>query len=259
MKSNEELLREVIGVADQLLNDFPEERKCTPIGIVAFGSLVRLHRFARKMLLVPEELAYESLAIIRCMVEIQINLSWISQDQTGDRADRFLKFEPLERLEVIKEMPGMVPAGVATEAVSRLEAQRESARALFAKRGSSGETRWAKTWAKIPNLRDRLDEIMRAEGNSKVPFTYVLYRWASSVVHGGPISIDSVLQHDARIRMPVSQPLSDPTSVYGAAALILHRTCYVVADIGELLPEQRLSISRMIGELTKRFSATEIR
>lgn len=254
MNRNVELLKDVIDIASQLEYDFPAVRLQLPIGIVGFGSLVRLHRLARLMLQIPEEFAYESLALIRCMVEVQVNLSWIRRDKLGDRASRFLAFEPLERLITLKEIPEMIPPGEALETVAKLEAQREAVRSLFAKQGSGSETLWAKTWASVPNLRARLDEIMKAEGNSKVPFTYVLYRWASTIVHGGPMSIVSILQSHRGNPVPRSQPLSDPTSVYAAAALSLLMTCSDVATIGELPIEQRKGISNMIKKVSVMFS-----
>ena len=243
----------MIVVADQLLIDFADGRRRSPIGIVAYGTLVRAHRFARIMQLIPEDFAYEALAIFRCMVEIQINLSWIRRDQTGNRAERFLKFEPLERLDLIKEMPDLVPPGRATQIVGTLEAKREETRSLFAERVADGRTRWAKQWAKVPNLRARLDELMRAEGISKVPFTYVLYRWASTVVHGGPVSIVSVLESDDGIPRASDQPLADPASVYGGAAISLLMVCSDAAAIGELTLEQRSGIVDMIGEIGSKF------
>lgn len=243
------LLQRTIQAAEQIQRDFPESSKSLALGIVAYGTLARSIRFARVVQLVPEDLAYEALALFRCMVEIQINLSWIRRDPTGDRANRFLQFEPLERLELIKEMPDFIASDHAKQIVSSLEARRDEARLLFATQNSKGETRWAREWAQVPNLRARLDELMKAEGSNKVPFTYVLYRWASTVVHGGPVSIASVLETSEEAMSPSTQPLSDPTSVYGGAAASLLMVCSDVAAIGSLSDAQRAAIRELVSEL----------
>lgn len=248
MKNNVELLRHAIEVAQQVEASFPNERRTSAIGRVAFGLLVRNRRFAQMLALIPEDLAYEALAVIRCMVELQVNLSWIRKDPVGERAERFLKFEPLERLDMIKEMPESVPPGTAKHIVESLEAEREVVKDLFAGVTANGRTRWAKHWAQGTTLRDRLNEIMTLEGLTKVPFTYVVYRWASSVVHGGPSSIASVLQNEAGVVGPTAQPLSDPTSVFAGAALSLLMTSSDAAAVGGLKSDQKQGIASLIGD-----------
>lgn len=252
MKSNAELLRQAIEVAQQVEASFPNEQRKSAIGRVAFGSLVRNRRFAQMLALIPEDLAYETLAVIRCMVEIQINLSWIRKDPGGERAERFLKFEPLERLDMIKEMPESIPPGTARDIVDSLETKREVVKDLFADVTANGRTRWAKHWAQVPTLRKRLNEIMTLEGLTRVPFTYVVYRWASSVVHGSPSSIASVLQNEAGVVGPVAQPLSDPTSVFASAALSLLMTSSDAAAIGGLGSDQKQGIASLIGDFSAR-------
>lgn len=253
-KDTVQLLARAILLAEQVESTFSNEQRPTAEERVAFGSLVRNRRFAQAVVLMPEKLAYEALALLRCMVEIQINLSWIRRDRGSSRAMRFLQFESLERLEMIKEMPDSIPRDFANGIIDHLEAQRNENRELFAEPTKNGHERWAKRWA-VPSLRDRLKEIMASEGITKVPFTYVLYRWASSVVHGGPVSFVSVLGTvggDGTMQS-VAQPLTDPTTVFAGAALSLLMTTSEAAAIGDVEHEMKQGVTSLLQEFTQRF------
>lgn len=251
--NNIQLLARAIRLAEQVEAKFPNELRPAAEGRVAFGSLVRNRRFAQAVVLLPEELAYEALALLRCMVEIQINLSWIRRDRESSRAIRFLLFESLERLEMIKEMPDSIPPDSARDIIERLEAQRNEIRDIFAEPTKNGRERWAKHWATGQTLRDRLNEIMTSDGITKVPFTYVLYRWASSVVHGGPVSIASVLGTGEGTVQPVEQPLADPTVVFAGAALCLLMTTSEATAIGDVDHDTKQGIASLMQEFTQRF------
>jgi hypothetical protein len=253
-RDNETLLPQAIEVAEGIEAILGARQRLTPPQIVAFGSLVRNKRLSQAIARIPEDLAYEALVLVRCLVETQVNLSWIRLEPRT-RAERFLKFEPLERLELIKEMPEFIPKGRARAVVGSLEAGRNATKSLFGKVSDRGELRWAKHWASVPSLRDRLAEIMAAERHNRVPFTYVVYRWGSSVVHGGPVSFASVIKMDRGCAGAVPQPLTNASSVFAGAALCLLMTASDAAALGDVPESQRAGIAGMIAEFDRRFGS----
>lgn len=250
--NNIQFLARAISLAEQVEACFPKERLPTDKGRVAFGSLVRNRRLAQAVVLLPEELAYEALALLRCMIEIQINLSWICRDSGSSRASRFLQFESSERLGMIREMPASIHQDSAKDIIDRLEAQRSENRDLFSKKTKDGRECWATNWAEGKTLRDRLKEIMESEGNTKVPFTYVLYRWASTVVHGGPVSIVSVLGTGYGTMQSVAQPLPDPTTVFAGAVITLLMTSSEAAAMGDVDHDTKQRIGSLLQEFTQK-------
>ena len=56
-----------------------------------------------------------------------------------------------------------------------------------------------------------LEEVLKSETGKYDSFLYALYRWFSSTVHGGPTSLDDVLEPDRPLRAK-QHPESDPIS-----------------------------------------------
>jgi hypothetical protein len=249
-RDSDTLLAQAIEVAQGIEAILGARQRPPAPQLVAFGSLVRNRRLSQAIARIPEDLAYEALVLVRCLVETQINLSWIRLDPRT-RAERFLKFEPLERLDLIKEMPESVPKGRARAVVERLEAARNATKSLFGEVSNHGKLRWAGKWAPV-SLRDRLSEIMNAAGQSKVPFVYVLYRWGSSVVHGGPVSLASIIRTDREHASAVPQPLTEASSVFAGAGLCLLMTASDAAVLGDVPESQRAGIAGLIADFNRR-------
>ena len=74
------------------------------ITFVGFGFLVRNRRLAGAILQLGESHAYEGRMLLRSMIEIHINYSWIRLSSPKRRANRFLKFQSLEELMILKDV-----------------------------------------------------------------------------------------------------------------------------------------------------------
>lgn len=175
------------------------------------------------------------------MLEIYINHSWSRLTNRHSRAVRFARYEPLDKLTCIEEMPTVFAPLQFESLRKRLITQRARARHLFRYRDKNNKMHWAKSWASVNSLEARLTEVRRSVPPVPVGnFLYGMYRWISSIVHGGPQSLSTVLTSTGTIKAK-QQPLRDPLTPTWVAFVLLMSTVDFLADdlhvTGALQPE----------------------
>jgi hypothetical protein len=95
---------------------------------------------------------------------------------------------------------------------------------------------WAKHWARVSALSDRLIEVLKVEATqSGKPqadsFLYGLYRWTSSAIHGGPVSLAETVRVGGPKPVARRQPEENPTSqLLGAGMMLLATTDRLTVD-----------------------------
>jgi hypothetical protein len=173
------------------------------------------------------------------MTEILINLAWIRVGKGRSRALRFLRFEPLERRAIAEDINTTHERDTAAELQAKYDKQRAELRHLFRIRDRNKKLTWAKHWAVVPSLRDRFIEAKAEEARQlRRPnpdmFMYGFYRWASSTVHGGPLSLFETLGDvGGRIRAR-RQPELNPTAHVANAGIALLMTIRALVQEGHL-------------------------
>lgn len=100
---------------------------------VGFGFLVRNRRLAQAVSQLSGQHAYEKRILIRSMIEIHINYAWIRLKKTEYRANRFMKFGPLEQLRVLEESKtsGMMHPNDYRSKLQEFKRKRAKVRHLF--------------------------------------------------------------------------------------------------------------------------------
>jgi hypothetical protein len=216
----------------------PRSRLRAHKAFLGLGFLIRQRRLAEAILQLGTIHAYEGRMLLRSMIEILINHAWIGIAKGHSRARRFIRFEPLERQRIFRDVAAVYPkqaAGV----LARFAKEQIRVRHLFNRKDpKTGKHSWAKSWASKSSLRDRLVDVLDHEAaKSKKPrsdvFMYGVYAWTSSAVHGGPLSISDMLYPAPggwRVRR---QPESNPR------AQMLGAATFLVAAIDRLTAEAR--------------------
>jgi hypothetical protein len=97
------------------------------------------------------------------MIEAWTNVEWILLD-SDDRAERFMKFSPVETVSMLEETPTHWRSDFTdfSERLRLWKKLRAPYRHLFQKKTKSKKLRWAKSWAKVEALKDRLIEVEKA-------------------------------------------------------------------------------------------------
>lgn len=216
-----------------------EQRKRTFVG---FGFLIRNRRLAQAISQLTSWYSYEKRIFIRSMVEIHINYAWMRLKDTESRANKFIKFQPLEKLRILEDIghSGLMSQNEYNSKLAEYKNQRDKLSQLFRNRTKKGKFKWDNNWASGNSLKDRLKEVLDSETGNNDQIIYGLYRSFSSTAHGGPISLDDVLEADTPLRAK-PQPESNLTSHLVGASLLLLATIEALADdcneIKELEPE----------------------
>ena len=225
-----ELLEDQIGIASRY-------KKST---IVGFGFLVRLRRLAEAVLELGKDHAYEAQILLRSMIEIHYNYKWILLFAKERRANRFMKFELLERLKISDSLSKAMDSNEYATESKKLKAMCAKVRHLFRQRNRKKKLVWANSWASVTSFENRLMQVLKSESGEPDKFLYGLYRYFSSTVHGGPISLREVLESSPTIRAKM-QPESEPEKQIKGAFLILIDSIRTLAEdtsmIGNLEPE----------------------
>jgi hypothetical protein len=218
----EQFLKRAIRLARRLERELPPRSLRHHKVFLGLGFLVRNRRIAQAIARLGTAHAYEGRMLLRSMIEIQINYSWIRLDRTHSRALRFMRYEPIERLHIVSDIQSVLSPERAAAVIKRFTREREGARHLFRVPAAKGKRKWASSWASIPALKDRYTEILRREGgDASDTFVYGIYRWASSAVHGGPVSLSEVLVTSEDGARAQRQPEKDPQAQIKSAAAIL--------------------------------------
>jgi hypothetical protein len=86
-----QLLRRSIRLARRLERIASSLADSKPLTLVGYGFLVRSRRLARAIEAIPPECAYETLILLRTMLEIYFDHRWIRLKRKHARAIRFLR------------------------------------------------------------------------------------------------------------------------------------------------------------------------
>jgi hypothetical protein len=224
--------------------------------LVGFGFLVRNRRLAQAVSQLSNQYAYEKRILIRSMVEIHITYAWIRLKNIEIRANRFIKFAPLEKLKILKDLE---PSGLMTQDEYRLKLReyinrRAKVRHLFRNRikqgKNKGKLRWDRNWASGASLESMLEEVLKSETGKYDSFLYALYRWFSSTVHGGPTSFKDVLEPDRRLRAK-QHPESNPTSHLVGAFVVLLATIEALAKSSNTIEDLEPEMSNLQSALNR--------
>ena len=214
--------------------------------VVGFGFLVRNRRLAQAISQLNSQYSYEKQIFIRSMVEIHINYAWIRLKNTEVRANKFINFEPLALLKILEDIEpsGLMSQDEYRSKLKEYKNKRAKLGHLFwnrIKQGKNkGKFKWDSNWASGASLESRLKEVLKSQTGKYDSFLYGLYRWLSSTAHGGPTSLNAVLEPDKPLRAKL-QPESNPTLHLVGAFVVLLATIEALAEtcnkIKELEPE----------------------
>ncbi len=252
------VLRASIRLARLVERTLPQSRLNNRKVLVGFGFLVRQRRLAHAIATLGAQHAYEGRMLLRSMIEILFNHSWIRYGKGPSRAIRFLRYEPLERRVILADVAAVMSTQDAATAHATYTKDRTDTRHLFRLKDSrTGERRWAKSWATQPSLEARLIANLEYEAKrSGKPrtdkFLYGLYRWTSSSIHGGPVSLSEVLRPIPNGVAAKRQPERDPTAQLKAAALILLATVDRLTTDARNRRPFRLDLERLLSVVMKR-------
>ena len=218
------LLIEALRVAEKLEGLAAERRSRRPLVLVGHTSLIRASRLAAAIARLGEPYAYEARVLLRALLEIQINYSWIRLRKSYSRALRFVKFLPLERLKLLNRIAPELSPEQLRALRQRWERDRASVRHLFRVRDRKGKLVWADSWAyPMSSIEARLREVMEKEqATSPDLFLYTMYTDLSGTVHGSPGSMDEVVQIVEGRMIAKPQPeRQDPRRHFFGALIVL--------------------------------------
>ena len=216
--------------------------------LVGFGFLVRNRRLAQAILQLGSWHAYEGRMLLRSMIEIHINYAWIRLRDRESRANRFMKFDPLERLRILEELSGLIDPKEYRAKLREFRNKRAKVKHLFRnpiKRGKNkGKLQWDKTWASKGSVEGRLKEVLTSKTGNYDPFLYALYRWSSSAIHGGPTSLNEVLEKDSPLRAKI-QPEANPAAQLVGAFVVLMATMETLAESSDMLENLEPELTKL--------------
>lgn len=256
MRTPAQRLEHSIRVARKLERELCTKKPTTKT-FVGLGMLVRNRRISEAILVLGARHAYEGRMLLRSMIEIQINWSWIRHGRGHSRAWRFMCYDPIERRLITEDVKSVMSAATASSSLAKLSAARAATRHLFRRRsGKSGKLTWAKSWASVPVLRDRYMELRKAEGaDPSDVFLYGLYRWASSEVHGGPVSLSEVMHVPGARPVVKRQPEKNPTAQISAAASTLAAMVTQLASDARLVRRLGPDLVALVSDIRSRVAA----
>lgn len=124
-------LHQCIALAEMLESRVSPSARSKKLTFVGFGFLVRNRRLAQSILRLGSRHAYEGRMLLRSMLEIRINYSWICIRERERRANRFIKYHPIEQLKILKELSDFYDPREYLEKAKSLKDKREKVRHLF--------------------------------------------------------------------------------------------------------------------------------
>ncbi len=152
--------------------------------------------------------------LLRSMIEIYVNYAWIRLSRPHSRAIRFMRFETLERIQILEELSAHSPDDYAA-AVAYFRCERSKLAYLFRGRNKKGKLQWARHWASTTTYAERLRQVLEAQaaGSASGNFLKPLHKWNSSSVHGGPVSVAALFDLSSaglRTRLVAAPDLTAP-------------------------------------------------
>lgn len=226
------LLRQALRLARTLERNASARSLRTPLLIAGYGFLVRNRRLAAAISQLGEPWAYEAGILVRTMLEMKINYSWIRLRSSHSRALRFCRYWPVEGLRLLEKAASIFRPDDYDDRKTLLEQKRRRVGRLFRFRDGKGKMRWARSWAQVDSVEARLAEVQKHQ-NPAAPdlFQYALYVGLSAAVHGSPLSLERVLRVQQGKLAPARQPESDPQRhVVGALVLLMWTIDTFAAD-----------------------------
>jgi len=221
-------LHQSIALARKLESRVSPLARRTKLTFVGLGFLIRNRRLAQAILRLGSPHAYEGRMLLRSMLEIKINYSWIRICDRERRANRFIKFHPLEQLKILEELSDFYDPTEYQLKLKSFKTKRAKVRHLFQHRNKEGKFKWDRSWASSAFLESRLRDVLKSETGNYDAFLYSLYRWTSSAIHGGIHSFSEVLDPVEPLKAR-SQPESNPVAQIVGAFVILISTIKALA------------------------------
>lgn len=132
-------LRQGISLAEVLESRVSHSAHKKKITFVGFGFLVRNRRLAQAILRLGSQHAYEGRMLLRSMLEIKINYSWICIRDRERRANRFIKYQPLEQLKILKELSNFYDPREYQQKLTNFKNKRAKVRHLFRHRNKKNK------------------------------------------------------------------------------------------------------------------------
>lgn len=237
-------LRRSISLAKKLeshIGNISCPRKST---IVGFAVLLQMRRLSQSILLLGKNNAYEGRILLRSMIEYHFNYKWILLANKERRANRFLRFHPLEQYKIHEMLSGSHDPVDYHAKSKELKSRRRKVRHLFRRRNRKGRLTWDLSWATKSSFKDRLMEVLNSENKNSDEFLYGLYRLTSSTVHGGPMSIFQIIKD----RLPLcakKQPEFEPENQIKGAFLILVATIRTLVEEVAMANDLEPELSRL--------------
>jgi hypothetical protein len=216
--------------------------------LVGFGLLIRNRRLAQAIFRLGSNHAYEGRMLLRSMIEIHINYAWVRLRNRERRANRFLKFEPLEMLNILKDLSNSIEPAIYSSNLKKYKSERAKFRHLFRTRNKDGKLRWENNWARGLSLKDRLKAVLQDETGKSDNFLYAIYGWSSSAIHGGPASISEVLEKNVRLQSKI-QPEKDPSAQIKGAIVVLMATIEALAEDSGVFENFNVEIKKLENDL----------
>jgi len=226
-------LRQSISLAEMLESRVSHSAHKKKVTFVGFGFLVRNRRLAQAILRLGSQYAYEGRMLLRSMLEIQINYSWICIRKRERRANRFIKYQPLEQLRILKELSNFYDPEEYRQNLSKFEKLRAKTRHLFRNRNKKNKLKWDGSWASSASLESRLRDVYNSAPGQYDTFLYSLYRLTSSAIHGSIHSFSEVLEPNRPLKAK-SQPESNPVAqLVGAFSILISTIRSLAMDASE--------------------------
>lgn len=202
----------------------------------AFGTLVRTRRVAGALKRLGGEYGFEGRVLVRSLLELYFNYEWVHLKHTERRANRFLRFHPLEKLIVMADFPPESCGADYLQKVKRLRRDRAKVRYLFRRKGKQGKLYWERSWAEVNSIEVRMMQVQSVhlgQAQAADRFMYMLFRWFSGVAHGSPQSFAEVLKRTAGgVCARTSEELYTDTSLSAATIALLVVLKRAARDLG---------------------------
>lgn len=218
-----------------------------PRGAVAYATLVAQRRFAEAILTLGTPGAYEARVVLRTMVEHHFNLAWILLKEPHRRANRFMKFQAVERVRGLERFPkDMRPPEY--DKVYRRALQARARVAHLFRRKRNGKFAWDKNWARGTSFETRLNEVLAAEagpGGQADQFMYTLYRWFSGLSHGNASHFQELLEPTRFGVRAKANPDPRPANQMMSASLFLAGTLGKCEQVLGFSPGMSEKLSRL--------------
>ena len=244
-------LRQSISLAETLESMVSHSAHKKKVTFVGYGFLVRNRRLAQAILKLGSEHAYEGRMLLRSMLEIKINYSWICISDREHRANRFIKYQPLEQLKILRELSDFYNPEEYKQKYKKFIKMRSRVRYLFRKRNKRNKLEWDQSWASsADSLEKRLRDVYKSKKGRYDTFLYSLYRWASSGIHGSINSLNEVLEHSLPLKAK-HQPESNPVAqLVGAFSILISTIGSLAMDTNEF-DSIKAELLRLENELSR--------